>query len=89
MILTDSRLREAGFAVSKSFSQNLLTAVVDASSVLSIRNTAATKELDMETTTRYIVQIFIEGKGWVAYVAKGSRKTGRYTLTPQEAFAYL
>jgi len=43
----------------------------------------------MEITTRYIVQINIEGKGWVAYVAKSARKSGRYTLTPQEAFAYL
>jgi hypothetical protein len=45
--------------------------------------------MENTTSTRYIVQINIEGKGWVAYMAKGARKTGRYSLTPQEAFTYL
>lgn len=43
----------------------------------------------METSTRFIVQVFIEGKGWTAYVAKGARRGGKYTLTSEEAGAYI
>lgn len=38
---------------------------------------------------RFIVQINVEGKGWTAYVKPKTRRTGKYTLTIQEAAAYL
>ena len=75
----------------KSNPSKSLTASKKTSKVTSISKQAATKEPAMEavSSVRYIVQVNVEGKGWTAYVAYGSRKSGRYTLTPQEAFAYL
>lgn len=40
-------------------------------------------------STRYIVQVYTEAGTWAVYQAKGSRRGGKYTLTVQEAFAYL
>jgi len=44
----------------------------------------------MEATqsVRFIVQVNIEGKGWVTYTTRRNAPH-RYTLTAQEAFAYL
>lgn len=38
--------------------------------------------------TRFIVQVKISDK-WVSYCRRGSVKRTRYTLTKEEAFAYL
>jgi hypothetical protein len=43
----------------------------------------------MADGVRYIVQIKVEGKGWVVYAPKGHTRKGRYTLTVEESAAYL